>query len=58
MYREKTRVPEGGKHDWTDSTKQKYLYRILDVQRLDPFPAPEGRRHGRVWMEYNTKEAV
>lgn len=52
QYRKLTRVPLESIHDWKDTTRRKYLYPLIDVRPLDPFPAPEGIRHGRVWMEY------
>ena len=46
------RVPVGSVYDWQPWTRKKVLYRLVDVQPVEPFPAPEGVRHGRVWMEY------
>ena len=46
-------VPARSAYDWKQGTRKKVLYRITDVQPVVPFPAPEGVRHGRVWMEYN-----
>lgn len=41
-------------YDWKPDTKQKVLYKLGDVQPIEkPFVLPEGRRHGRVWMEYD-----
>ena len=40
----------GGKYDWKPDTKKKVLYHLTDVQPVKPF-APEGKRHGRTWME-------
>lgn len=47
------RVPSESVYDWQPWTRKKVLYRLVDVQPCDPFPAPEGRRHGRVWMDYD-----
>jgi len=47
-------VPGGSKYDWTQDTKVKWLYHLSDVQPVAPF-VPEGRRHGRVWMEYDDR---
>lgn len=45
------RVPVGSAHDWKETTKQKYLYQLTDPVPVIPFPVPEGKRHGRVWIE-------
>lgn len=50
-YRERCGIPSGSQYDWKPWTKQKYLYPITDVKACAPFRAPEGVRHGRVWME-------
>lgn len=46
------RVPVGSRYDWTDKTRVKWLYPVLESV---PFPSPfhpsEGVRHGYVWME-------
>lgn len=44
-------IPDGSKYDWQPDTKAKYLYKLDSVKELEPFPAPEGKRHGRIWME-------
>jgi len=46
-----TCVPAGGKHDWQEGTRRKWLYQISDVRPCVPFTPAEGVRHGRVWME-------
>ena len=51
-FLERSWVPVGSKYDWKPDTKVKYLYHLSDVRPVTPFLAPEGRRHGRVWMEY------
>ena len=51
--RDCTRVPEGSPYDWKESTRCKWFYTLTDVIPVSPFSPPEGRRHGRVWMEYN-----
>lgn len=52
------RVPRGSAYDWKPETKKKVLYRLVDVQPVTPFPAPEGVRHGRVWMEYENNGGI
>ena len=47
-------IPAGSRYDWQPDTRKKHIYCLEDVQPVSaPFPAPEGVRHGRVWMEYN-----
>ena len=46
-----TCVPVGSKYDIGERTK-KCLYYISDVKPVEPFVPPEGKRHGRVWMEF------
>lgn len=47
-------VPEGSQHDWQPGTTVKWLYYLEDVKEFyEPYYLQEGRRHGRVWMEYN-----
>ena len=46
-------IQPGSEYDWKTGTKVKWLYWLTDVTPCDPFTPPEGRRHGRVWMEYN-----
>lgn len=50
------RVPFGSEYDWKPETKVKWLYHLSDVQLVAPF-IPEGRRHGRTWMECNDRIA-
>jgi len=50
-----TGIDDGSPYDWQDETKVKYMYPLYDIQRIEPFRVPEGIRHGRVWMEYNTE---
>ena len=46
------RVPAGSPYDWTDKTRVKWLYPVLDVVPVPvPFIPPEGTRYGRTWME-------
>lgn len=45
-------IPDGSKYDWNENTKLKWIYKIEDVEPISPFNPPEGKRHGRVWMEY------
>lgn len=51
-FRESTCIPNESKHDWKDDTKCKWLYPIGYVEPVPPFVPPEGKRHGRVWMEF------
>ena len=47
-------IDRGSEYDWQPWTKQKVLYYLDDVRPIEkPFVLPEGRRHGRVWMEYD-----
>lgn len=52
MFRESSCIPKGSKYDWNEKTKYKWLYTFGYVEPLNPFNPPEGKRHGRVWMEY------
>lgn len=49
-------IAVGGKYDWKPDTKKKVLYHLTDVRPVKPFTPPEGKRHGRVWMEYDTTQ--
>lgn len=51
--RNETMIIPGSGFDWKCNTKKKCLYRLENVKRCEPFTAPEGKRHGRIWMEYN-----
>lgn len=55
-YRERACIRSGSEYDWHDGTKKKLLYRLTDVRQVEPFTPPEGRRHGRTWMEYKEAE--
>lgn len=44
-------IPKGSKYDWQPDTTVKYCYYITDVEPVRPMHVPEGKRHGRVWME-------
>jgi len=46
------RVPVDNDYDWKPETVVKYVYRISNLRRLRPFMVPEGKRHGRTWIEY------
>lgn len=48
------RVPVGNMYDWKPDTRVKWVYELSDLRKLRPFRVPEGVRHGRVSMEYNT----
>jgi len=56
--RRSTRVPSGSLYDWQPGTRRKWLYGLSGVIACWPFVAPEGVRHGRVWMEYIEKEGA
>lgn len=45
-------VPAGSTYDWQPVDRVRWVYEITNLRRLVPFRVPEGRRHGRVWMEY------
>ena len=47
------RVPVGNQYDWQPGTVVKCVYELTSLRRLRPFLVPEGRRHGRTWMEYD-----
>ena len=49
-YRNFHAVPVGSEYDWKPDTKKKVLYFLADVRPVEPF-VPEGKRHGRTWME-------
>jgi len=46
-------IPYDSKYDWKPETKHKYAYSIFNVIPCTPFVPPEGKRHGRVSMDYN-----
>lgn len=48
-----TGIEPGSDYDWNDNTKIKYLYHLKNVTPCPEFTPPEGKRHGRVWMEFN-----
>lgn len=57
MFREYTCVPVGSEYDWQPDTKVKWLYELDSILiESVPFHPAEGKRHGRVWMEYAGKE--
>lgn len=45
------KVPADSKYDWKPDTVKKCLYPVSDVQYVEPFPVPDGIRHGYVYME-------
>ena len=51
-YRDLACISEGSQYDWNERTKSKFCYMIDDVKPVKAFIPPEGKRHGRVWMEY------
>lgn len=54
-YITKEDVPTGSGYDWNQDTRKKVLYRLTDVCPVAPF-IPEGKRHGRTWMECDNHE--
>lgn len=43
----------GTDYDWTPETAVKWLYRLVNVEAVNPFTLPRScRRHGRIWAEY------
>lgn len=52
-YRKAAQIRRGSIYDWQPGTRKKYLYKLDDVQPIEPFTPPEGARHGRIWMEYH-----
>ena len=50
--KEESCIPNNSEYDWKPNTTAKYAYLIEDVVPCSPFIPPEGKRHGRVWMEY------
>ena len=52
-YKPNTCIKDGSKYDWQENSKTKWLYTLCHVSPVAPFYAPEGVRHGRVWMEYD-----
>ena len=56
-FRKDACIIPGSSYDWNTETKVKYLYKLVDVRPVSvPFTPAEGKRHGRVWMEYNGKD--
>ena len=53
FYRELSCIPKGSKYDWNHDTKVKYCYYIDSIEPITPAFIPEGKRHGRVWMEHD-----
>ena len=47
------RVPVGNPFDWKEGDRVRWVYELSSLRRLRPFLVPEGRRHGRTWMEYD-----
>ena len=55
-YETRTQIEKNSVYDWTDKNAVKYLYELENIQRVPKFIPGEGKRHGRVWMEYNGRE--
>lgn len=54
QYRLFHSVPVGSEYDWKPDTKKKVLYELESVLPVPvPFHPAEGKRHGRIWMEYS-----
>lgn len=51
FYRELACIPKGSKYDWQPDTKVKFCYYIDNIRPITPGFVPEGKRHGRIWME-------
>ena len=47
------RVPAGSRYDWQPGDRVRWGDELSGLRRLHPFLVPEGRRHGRTWMEYD-----
>ena len=56
QMRTRTQIDKGSAYDWTEGTQVKYLYELANVRSFGSFVPKEGKRHGRVWMEYNGRE--
>ena len=56
QFRHMAKIPLHSKYDWATGTKCKWVYGLTDVVRVGPFIPKEGKRHGRVWMEYETDD--
>ena len=57
LFRDYTCVSYDSPYEWKPGTKTKWLYELSNViTESVPFHPAEGKRHGRVWMEYNGKE--
>ena len=54
QYRKDCYIKKGSVFDYIPGTK-KYLYRLTDIQKINPFIPKEGYRHGRIAMDYNGK---
>ena len=52
LYRNLSAIPNGCKYDWQPITTAKYCYYIDSIRPIQPAFVPEGKRHGRVWMEW------
>lgn len=53
-FRKETRIKKGSTFDWKQETKRKYLYRLENVQAVNPFLLPENAEyHGRVYAIIN-----
>lgn len=52
LIRDVTCVPAGSAHDWDYQHPGKWIYELADVREVIGLEWIEGKRHGRVWMEY------
>lgn len=51
-YKEPACVPDGSKYDWQKNQTEKHAYLLENVKPCSPFIPLDGKRHGRVWMEF------
>ena len=53
FYRELSCIPKGSAYDWKPDTTVKHCYYLSEVQPITRAFVPEGKRHGRIWMEHD-----
>lgn len=54
-YRKQCYIKKGSTYDYVPGTK-KYLYKLTNIEIIKPFVPKEGKRHGRIGMDYNGRE--
>ena len=52
MFRSYTCVPADSEYEWKPDTKVKWLYELAGIRSCVPFHPAEGKRHGRVYMDF------